>query len=131
MDDGTFDAEALGVIKPRFLIVLVAAGAIVLAACHRNQSAPRAGTDFLGQPVDLAQLDTEFAKASPDLQQHAAVLKHAFRYSQFEQATAELSYLASSTELTPGQKKLVEALSAQTAQALTNTPGTEASVPAK
>ncbi len=114
---------------PRAFAFLIAA-VIPLIACHRQQQGQRSGTDFYGQSVDIAQLDTEFAAAAPDLQQHAAVLKHAFRYSQLEQATAEVNYLSSNPQLTPGQKKLVDALSAQIAQAMTNTPGSEVSKPA-
>jgi hypothetical protein len=105
-----------------WIFPLLAVGLLAFSACKRNQAAPQASGGHFGLDVDVAKLDTEFATVTPDLQQHIAVLKHAFRYSQLPQAATELEALANSPDLTSDQKKLVEDLIDQTRQAITNAP---------
>jgi hypothetical protein len=78
-----------------------------------------------GIQVDAGRLDTEFANASPEAQQHVAVLKHAFRYSQLSQAATELDALANIPDLTAAQKQLVDQLIEQTKRTIANAPASE------
>jgi hypothetical protein len=104
------------------VFALLGVGLLAFTGCKREQPPPQATSGHYGLNVDVARLDTEFATAAPEVQQHVGLLKHAFRYSQWPQAAAELDELGNNPDLTPAQKKLIEDLKEQTRQAITNTP---------
>ncbi len=89
-------------------------------ACKKQQP-PSTARDFNGVTLDMAKLDT-FTNAPAEVQGHVAMLRRAYRYSQFPQAMMELDQIASNTALTPEQKNVVTEFIEQTRQIITNAP---------
>ncbi len=94
----------------------------LLLGCKREQPPSQAHAEFAELQLEVAKLEADLTNATPDLQQHVALLKHALRYGQATQAGTELEYLANNQELSPAQKEQVTRLRDQTAQFFTNSP---------
>ncbi|MEO6183371.1 MAG: hypothetical protein ABIP71_09780 [Verrucomicrobiota bacterium] len=77
---------------------------------------------FHGINVDWPKLETEFAKAGPDVQENLTLINRFFRYAQFTQALMELDKLSNNPNLTEPQKKLVSDLIQQTKQEIAKAP---------
>jgi hypothetical protein len=88
------------------------------SGCGKPQDQPGPTPIYYGVKVDLPKLDSDFAKANPDVQAAAAQVKQLIRYSQLPQALAALSQLAANPSLTEPQKKTVNDLTDQLKQVI-------------
>ncbi len=95
-------------------------GLALVAGCKKSQ-APQTTRDFNGVQLDLGKLDT-FTNAPADVQGHVALLRRAYRYSQFPQAIMELDQLANNPGVSPAQKQIVTEFIEQTKQIIANSP---------
>ncbi|HEY5912191.1 MAG TPA: hypothetical protein VJA21_16430 [Verrucomicrobiae bacterium] len=99
---------------------VLAVGLLAGSGCRKAEDQPGPTPVYYGVKVDLPKLDTEFTTASQEVQASAALVKQYLRYAQVRQALAELSKLAQDSTLTETQKKVVNDLTEQTKQVITN-----------
>ena len=104
-----------------FLFLTFAICLITLAGC-KKEDRQGSSQQFHGVNVDLAKLETEFAKAGQDVQDSLALVKRFLRYAQFPQALIELDKLSNNPSLSESQKMLVNDLIQQTKQEVSKAP---------
>ena len=102
-----------------YLLAVLAIGLLAPLGCKKADQPSGPAAEFHGVKVDMPKLETEFASASQEAQNHVANLKRFFRYGQFPQALVELDQLSKTPNLTESQKKLVSDLIEQTRQVIT------------